>query len=207
MQPRDDDRPTLVALVDPALCVSCGICAGSCAPMGVGPPIRTGRDQLSAIRALSHDVLLVVEPRAVLAICCEQAAPLQLDALRREGAVVHAVSCSGNLHSSVVELALRGGAAGVIIFSCPPRDCRGREGPIWLEARLYDEREAELQARVDRRRVATAPMVIGDLSGTLDAFRTFRTSLALLGQLDPSTLGEPDDVCEPVLPVGEADER
>lgn len=36
----------VVARVDPALCVSCGICSGSCAPMGLGPPLRTGRDQL-----------------------------------------------------------------------------------------------------------------------------------------------------------------
>ncbi|HSR42029.1 MAG TPA: cytochrome b N-terminal domain-containing protein, partial [Longimicrobiales bacterium] len=51
MVERDDDRPTLVARVDPELCVSCGICAGSCAPMGVGPPGRTGRDQLATVRA------------------------------------------------------------------------------------------------------------------------------------------------------------
>src|SRR5574338_153840 len=48
---RDDDRPTLVAHVDQARCVSCGICAGSCAPMGIGPAGRTGRDQLAAARA------------------------------------------------------------------------------------------------------------------------------------------------------------
>jgi len=52
MIPRDDERPTLVADVDPALCVSCGICAGSCAPMGVGPPGRTGRDRMADLAAL-----------------------------------------------------------------------------------------------------------------------------------------------------------
>ncbi|MBK9411459.1 MAG: cytochrome b N-terminal domain-containing protein [Gemmatimonadetes bacterium] len=153
MRERDDGRPTLVAHVDPALCVSCGICAGSCAPMGVGPVHRTGRDQLVDIRALARDVLDVTGRRQ----CSSPSAartppPPQLDLLRREGAIIHPVTCSGNLHSSVVELALRGGAAGVILFSCPPRDCRGREGPTWLDARLFHEREAELQARVDRRR-------------------------------------------------------
>ena len=52
MVAREDDRPTLIARVDPARCVSCGICAGSCAPMGIGPPGRSGRDQLAATRAL-----------------------------------------------------------------------------------------------------------------------------------------------------------
>ena len=63
------------------------------------------------------------------------------------------VSCAGNLHSSVVEYLVRTGAGGVLVVACPPRDCWGREGPRWLVERLYREREAELQARVDRRRV------------------------------------------------------
>ena len=33
----------LIARVDPHLCVSCGICAGSCAPMGVGPDPESAR--------------------------------------------------------------------------------------------------------------------------------------------------------------------
>jgi len=32
---------------------------------------------------------------------------------------------------------------------CPPRDCAGREGPKWLDARLFREREAELQKQID----------------------------------------------------------
>jgi len=183
--------------VDPDRCVSCGICAGSCAPMGVGPEHRTGRDQVADIRVLARDLLHEPSRPQVLAICCENAAPGQLDALRREGAVVQGVPCSGNLHSSVVELALRGGAAGVIIYSCPPRDCRGREGPRWLEARLFHEREAELQARVDRRRVATATMAVGDGAATVSAFRAFRESLVPLGALAPEALDDAEVVCEP----------
>lgn len=58
----------MVAIVDPSLCVSCGICAGSCAPMSVGPPGRMGRDQLPRVRAF----LAEHEPgpdRVVLAAC------------------------------------------------------------------------------------------------------------------------------------------
>src|SRR5690606_21636224 len=50
MVPRTDGRPGQAAQVEPALCVSCGICAGSCAPMVVGPPGRSGRDQLVGVR-------------------------------------------------------------------------------------------------------------------------------------------------------------
>ena len=38
----------------------------------------------------------------------------------------------GNLHTSVIEILLRAGAAGVMIMACPARDCRHREGPRWL---------------------------------------------------------------------------
>jgi len=36
----------IVARVNPDFCVGYGICSGSCAPMSVGPPQRTGRTQL-----------------------------------------------------------------------------------------------------------------------------------------------------------------
>jgi coenzyme F420-reducing hydrogenase delta subunit len=116
----------------------------------------------------------------VVAIVCENAPPSHLDELRRQGAVVHPVKCTGNLHTSAVELALRGGAAGVIIFSCPPRDCRGREGPKWLEQRMYHDREAELPARVDRRRVRLATAAPGELAGTMASFEEFRREVRFI---------------------------
>lgn len=203
MQRRDDGRLTLVARVNPELCVSCGICAGSCAPMGVGPENRTGRAQLAAVRLLAQHLVASADPTPIVAICCESAAPAHLDALRREGAVVHPVPCSGNVHTSTIELALRSGAAGVIIYSCPSRDCRGREGPKWLEERLYHDREAELQARVDRRRVATSTMVVGDLSGTLAAYRSFRSRLVPVAPLSAETLDDLGAECESTLTLGE----
>lgn len=200
MQPRTDGRPTLVAHVNPALCVSCGICAGSCAPMGVGPLLRTGRDQLNAMRELTRD-FPATDQTPVVAMVCANAPLDHRIALGRAGATIHLLSCTGNLHTSAIELALRGGAAGVIVFSCPPRDCRGREGPKWLEQRVYHDREAELQPRVDRRRVRLATSAAGDLAGTLAAFEAFRRDLRALAAEHVESL-EPDDlVCEP-QPVG-----
>lgn len=198
MQPRTDGRATLVAHVDPLRCVSCGICAGSCAPMGVGPPLRTGRDQLATLRAftasLAASAPMRFEPR-IIAITCENAAPAHLDALRIAGATVYPVTCTGNLHTSVIEQALRS-SQGVIVFSCPPRDCRGREGPKWLEQRMYHDREAELQARVDRRRVRLAYMAIGDLSGTLAAYDRFAGDIAALGGGGHELSDDAEFLCE-----------
>ena len=100
MVDRDDDRPTLVALVDASKCVSCGICAGSCAPMGVGPPGRTGRDQLVSVR---QELVTLSESQPIVAICCTLAPESHVAALRERGAHIRPVSCVGNLHSSVVE--------------------------------------------------------------------------------------------------------
>ncbi len=201
MVKRDDDRPTLVARVNPALCVSCGICAGSCAPMGIGPAGRTGRDQLALLRDDVLPLLSTLPSVPIVAICCAEAPESHTRAIEARGAHVHRVTCSGNLHTSVVERFLRDGAPGVIVCSCPPRDCVNREGPKWLEARLYHDREAELQARVDRRRVAMAVLAPGDLRGSLAAYDEFAERVSALQRPEP--VDDDFDLLCDVVPVGE----
>ncbi|NNM33203.1 MAG: hydrogenase iron-sulfur subunit [Gemmatimonadetes bacterium] len=193
MVPRDDGRDYLIAAVDPALCVSCGICAGSCAPMGVGPPNRTGRDQLATVRSLVQDLLPDLapdpvadstatlepvgdpqEPRVVIISCDRSAAGAQSPF---EGSAIFPVSCAGNLHSSTVEYLIRAGAAGVLVCACPPRDCWNREGPIWLEQRLFHDREAELQARVDKERVRVVYAGAAEQGILRDSLLRFRKDL------------------------------
>jgi Pyruvate/2-oxoacid:ferredoxin oxidoreductase delta subunit/coenzyme F420-reducing hydrogenase delta subunit len=190
-------QSALVARVDPLRCVSCGICAGSCAPMGVGPLGHSGRDQIARLReALSLPGIRELRP---VAICCEHAAPEQLAPLRSRGAEVRLVSCAGNVHTSVIELTLRAGAPGVMVFTCPTRDCRGREGPKWLHERMFNDREAELQPRVDRMRVATAVMASGDAAGTEEAWDAFAARLSAYDEPVPGSLDDPfGAVCEPV---------
>ena len=198
MVQREDDRPTLLAQVDPALCVSCGLCAGSCAPMGIGPPGRSGRDQLAAVRAA-----LDVEDAdglPIVAICCEQGPESHAAELRARGAYIHSVSCVGNLHSSVIELFLKRGAPGVIVFSCPSRDCISREGPKWLHERVFNDREAELQPRVDRRRVRIATAASGDLARTVAALGAFARDLSALESPHRSASTIFELVCDPVAP-------
>lgn len=203
---RTDDRPTLVAHVDPSRCVSCGICAGSCAPMGVGPPGHTGRDQLVELRSGLLPRLAPATPGGTspVAICCAQSLPAHRAALESRGATLHLVPCVGNLHSSVVELLIRGGASGVLVAGCPPRDCVGREGPKWLNERFFNDREAELQPRVDRRRLRVATMAPGTLAETLAAFDAFALELTALAPLPAEAVDELslELICEPV-PLGE----
>ena len=192
MVERTDGRDGLVARVDPASCVSCGICAGSCAPMGVGPPGRTGRDQLARVAEFvagrtfgAGDIVLVA---------CRRSAGGASEA--GGGAPRFPVSCAGNLHSSVVEYLVRAGARGVLVAACPPRDCWGREGPKWLVERLFNEREAELKARVDRSRVRVAYASFHDRHALEAALDDFARALAPLDAPAGETGIEVDTECE-----------
>ena len=168
MVERDDGRDGLVGWVDPAKCVSCGICAGSCAPMGVGPPGRTGRDQLADVRRFVAE--LRPGPGDVVVVGCMHGAAGAVAADAR----VFSVGCVGNLHTSVIEYLVRAGAGGVVVAPCPPRDCRSREGVKWFNERLLNGREAELQERVDRRRIAVVYAAAGEARVLRDGVEEFR---------------------------------
>ena len=200
---RDDARSTLMALVDPERCVSCGVCAGSCAPMGVGPPGRTGRDQLAALRDELLPTLEAAEPTPIVAICCSQAPASHVEAIRARGALVHEATCVGNVHSSVIERLLRIGAPGVIVCGCPPRDCASREGPKWLAERTFNDREAELPSRVDRRRVRVIAMAPGDRPATIASYVAFADELAR-AQPASSPDKELEPFCEPSPAAGKS---
>ena len=107
------------------------------------------------------------------------------------------VSCVGAMHSSVVEYLVRAGAGGVLIVSCPPRDCWNREGVAWLLERTHHGREAELRDRVDRRRVSVvyaAEREGAALAAELDRFRRQVRRLEGSGKEHAIDI---DDLCVP----------
>jgi ferredoxin len=175
MVPSELGRSPMVALVDPALCVSCGICAGSCAPMGVGPPGRTGRDQLARARAFVAERRPAAD--AVVLVACERGAGGAAAAGTFDGSPVFPVRCAGSLHTSVIEYLVRSGAGGVMVVSCPAEDCWNREGGRWVRERMFHDREAELQARVDRRRVRLVEAAGAEPGVVRKALRAFREAL------------------------------
>jgi ferredoxin len=153
-------RSATVARVDPARCVGCGLCAASCAPMGVGPAGWTGREQLAEARAWLQR--LAPRGREVLVLGCRNGLAGRPALLDLAGVAVQPTACAGSLHTSVVELLLRAGVGGVYLLTCPPRNCLYREGPKWLAARVDDGRDAELQPRVDRRRIALGSFSVAE---------------------------------------------
>jgi hypothetical protein len=89
------------------------------------------------------------------------------------------------------------------VLACPPRDCWNREGVRWLVERVYDDREAELQARVDRRRVRIAHASAGEEREALAALRAFMADTAHLDDPRRELAAELDLECDPV-PVEDA---
>jgi coenzyme F420-reducing hydrogenase delta subunit len=146
--------------------------------MGVGPPGRTGRDQMSRVRRFA------LEParRAgeIVVISCDHSAAAFAPALAAAGGAPYPIDCAGNLHTSVIELLLRNGAAGVLVLACPARDCWHREGPKWLLERVYHGREAELQPRVSPARVRVAHVNSGDCATAVELLRAFARDVAAL---------------------------
>jgi coenzyme F420-reducing hydrogenase delta subunit len=116
----------------------------------------------------------------VVIIACDRGAGGAARSRAFDGAPVYPASCAGSVHTSVVEYLIRKGAGGVLIVACPPRDCWNREGPKWLEQRLFHDREAELQARVDRRRVRLAYASAGEPEGVAVPLAALRADVAAL---------------------------
>jgi coenzyme F420-reducing hydrogenase delta subunit len=167
--------------------------------MGVGPDGRDGRQQLVQIREF-----IAAPGRApgeVVVVACGQTAPGLEPAVGAAGAAWLPIDCVGNLHTSSVEFLVRSGASGVLILSCPDRDCWNREGPRWLEERLYHGREAELKERVDRRRIALERITAGDVGEALAALHRFRASLAALGRPEAEANLVVETECEPATVI------
>jgi NAD-dependent dihydropyrimidine dehydrogenase PreA subunit/coenzyme F420-reducing hydrogenase delta subunit len=201
MVSRTDAREGFVAFVNSAKCVSCGICSGSCAPMSVGPPGRTGRDQLERVKGFIEKAR--PSSSGVVIVGCERSAA-GWGAEKVGDSVVYAVSCAGALHTSVIEYLVRAGAGGVLVVACPTRDCWNREGVVWLEARVHEKREAELQERVDRRRVRIACAAEHDALGLALELERFRGDVAALEAAAGEENVEIDALCVvPAVSVAE----
>lgn len=184
MVPRVDERAGMVARVKTELCTACGICVGSCPPMSIGPRAVTGRDQIADVRAFIERT--APGSSDVVVVGCEWSAAHAEAA--RTGARYFPVPCVGEVHSSTVELLLRGGAGGVLVVGCPEHDGRTREGVTWAEERLFHGRLADLKPRVDRRRVRLVQANLSEGGRLHAAVRAFADEIDALADKDVDIL-------------------
>jgi coenzyme F420-reducing hydrogenase delta subunit/ferredoxin len=167
-----------IAVVDADRCAACGICAGACpssTPFRSGERLASGIDlpwlTVDALRGRLDGAMAAarrnVEASAsasgapggplLIVFGCEHAAgPAQAGAQQDDAGIALArldLPCAGMVPPSFVEYALRRGADGVIVASCPAFDCVYRFGEEWIAQRLRGAREPRLRAGVDSARV------------------------------------------------------
>ena len=195
MQMRSDGRPFEgEAVVDPNLCVACGICAGSCPTStpfrrmselipGIDLPDRS----IAAIRTdVDAEGARIVGPARIMIFGCISAGVAA--ACRAAGVGVVSLNCTGQLPPSFIDYVIsRNLADGVLIAGCSENSCCNRFGSRWTTARLASERDPYLRSRVPRDRVVT--VWAGRLGGAelRRELAALATRLELLGPYKPKT--------------------
>ncbi|MBL8699629.1 MAG: cytochrome b N-terminal domain-containing protein [Alphaproteobacteria bacterium] len=163
MGARTDGRPfERQAIVNPALCVGCGICAGSC-PTSM--PFRTASDLAPGIDLPDHSMAMLRDAvhaasaalsgdTRVLVFGCEHGA--RIDSLASPHARGVSLRCVGQLPPSFLDYVLsRDLADGVVLAGCSTNSCHARKGIDWTEQRLARKRDPQLRARVPLARLRT----------------------------------------------------
>lgn len=184
--PRSDGLPyEQQASVDPARCMSCGICVGACP---TATPLRTAGDfvagielpqlSLEDLRQRVRDSAATLRGQArVMVFSCGHGTPS--GSLTGDGVAVFDLPCVGMLPPPFIDFILsRDLADGVMLAGCAPGDCYHRLGDRWTEARIAGERDPWLRPRVARERVAVSWAGSGEHGWRAGDLAAFRNQLA-----------------------------
>ena len=142
MIPRTDGaRPKFQADIDPNLCVSCGVCIGSCpdnaltfGDIPLDPMWKTTLAKASE------------EKKIKIVFTCERHAMHGVGAHFNDPDVhIVPLTCVAMANPKLAAQALEAGAGGVQFIGCPPEDCANREGNTWLNERVNGERLPKLK--------------------------------------------------------------
>jgi len=168
-----------LAVVDAALCAACGICAGACpssTPFRSSTQLVTGIDMpqrpIGELRAqLQQRLRGTPAAQPLVLFGCDHGVrghDVGDDVLTLD------LMCAGQLPPSFVEYALRDGAAGVVVATCPASGCEYRLGERWTLERLLGQREPHLRSSVPADRVEIVMAAAGDAAPVDAAVRRLR---------------------------------
>jgi ferredoxin/coenzyme F420-reducing hydrogenase delta subunit len=169
-----------IAVVDSALCASCGICAGACPS---STPFRSTAELVSGIdmpqlpigqlrSRLKAQLARLKGEIKIVAFGCDRGADIRL--LQDADTAAISLLCAGQLPPAFVEYALRSGAQGVLIATCPEGGCEYRLGPRFTLQRMQGLREPHLRRTVaptEWRLIAAGRHDTEHLRAELGAFR------------------------------------
>lgn len=199
MKPRSDGvRYEHEAVVDPGMCVSCGICVGACptaTPFRKASALSPGIDLPDLSAAMLRDQIeqasaKLTGSRRIMVFTCEDGkGPLKPG--DSQTAVV-GLRCMGQLAPSFVDYILsRDLADGVFMTGCNTSSCQYRAGADWTEQRMARTRDPRLRARIDTELVQLGWTTDAGLAGNpTAAIEAFRASLPDTNQ-PPRQLQQP----------------
>jgi ferredoxin/coenzyme F420-reducing hydrogenase delta subunit len=152
MKPRTGPIP-VYASVNPALCVSCGLCMASCDDMAIGPPLRKASEQQELFESSLNSTGDVENEIALLACSNNSDSISRLTGICDElKADLISIECCGVVHAENLELLLKK-RKGVLVWGCPERNCKNRDGILLFKQRVYEFRHPTLSRKTNRQRV------------------------------------------------------
>jgi len=188
MAPRSDGKKyASEAIVASNLCLSCGICVGSCptaTPFRTRSALLPGIDlpdqSVATIRDMVTEATQSLEgSRRILIFGCEGSL-IPKKIIKLETAVIN-LTCMAQLPPSFVDWVLsRDLADGVVLMGCAHGDCQYRLGATWTRQRVKRERDPQLRKRVDAEKLAllwSEPWCdFPDVASAIGAFRDTLTA-------------------------------
>jgi quinol-cytochrome oxidoreductase complex cytochrome b subunit/coenzyme F420-reducing hydrogenase delta subunit len=155
------------AVVDPAVCLSCGICVGSCptaTPFRRHSALLPGIDIPDLTAAVLRERLLAAaehlqgSQRVIVFACQDNAKTAKLKSqLNDPQTAILDIICAAQLPPAFLDFILsRDLADGVVVAGCAGGNCQYRFGAQWTEQRIARQRDPQLRKRVDADRVALA---------------------------------------------------
>ena len=187
MGPRSDGMPFAAeAVVDPGLCVACGLCAGACpraTPFRRRTELIPGIDLPDLTLARLRDGVERAAARLegngrIIVFGCASGVPL--DGLPAGTAASVPLNCICQLPPSFIDYVLSKRLAdGVVLTGCSEGGCEARYGIEWTKRRIARQRDPYLRKGVPHERIRTAWVgrlgrkqllaLIGDFSAELAA--------------------------------------
>lgn len=138
--------------VDPDLCTSCGLCAGSCTEYAIGPPGRTAVEQIGLAK---EDLAHSQDSDRTLVLYCANNPGVKTFLSKKQkekNFQLREVDCTGSLHPEILRLYLERHAE-VLLWSCPSHNCENREGFDLAEARSFERRLPSAALHFERNKL------------------------------------------------------
>lgn len=176
MEPREGKIP-VYSFVHSDLCVSCGACMASCDDFAIGPGERSAQEQIEQAKNLIARVNPKDKKIAVI-ICSNNSNTFNyLNNLQDSQLLLMKIDCASNLHAFTAEEFLTK-CAGVLIWTCPEKNCESRYGVELLRERIFEMRHPTLSRKISRERLRVLALSFSERREFGEELQKFKQSLA-----------------------------